>query len=214
MSQTSNHSLGTLLAVIVGEPEPVAEAVLARLRDDGYEVLTAADSDEAALRAILAQADSLDALVTITPTKRSHIEFDAIGDEAFETALQDQLVAVVRTAQTVLPHLRTGGRIVHVGSRGHQGAWGGAHHMAASAALAAMTRSMALELEPEGLYVNLVAGEFSHDRKDTPQNRQAVAHAVSMLAAPDAGITGQCMVIDGLVSLRLSEARRPRLAQT
>lgn len=213
MNSSSNTSLGTLLAVVVGEPEPLADVILARLRDDGYEVITLAEGDAAALQAAVHQTNGLDALVTITPTKRSDIEFDAISDEDFEAALQAQLLSVVRVAQSVLPHLRTSGRIVHVGSRGHQGAWGGAHYMAASAALVALTRSMALELEPEGYCVNLVTSEFSQDRKDTAQNRQAVAHAVSMLAAPHAGITGQCMVIDGLVSLRLSEARRPRFPQ-
>lgn len=212
MNQPSDISPDTLLLVVVGEPEPLAEAVLARLRNDGYHVRVV-EGDGEALRAALADAAGIDALVTITPTTRSNLEFDDVTDEDFETALDAQLLAVVRTAQAVLPHLRPGGRIVHVGSRGHQGAWGGVHHMAASAALVAMTRSMALELEPEGFCVNLVASEFSHERRDTPRNRQAVAQAVSLLAAPDAGITGQCIVIDGLASLRMSEARKPRIAQ-
>ncbi|KRB98764.1 hypothetical protein ASE11_10475 [Hydrogenophaga sp. Root209] len=200
---------GALL--LVGAQEPLADAVLRRLQHDGHDVLTVHSGDDAALQAALAAAPPFDALVTLTPTSRSNLAFDDIDDAAFEAAIDAQLLSVVRTAQTVLPRLREGARIVHVGSRGHLGAWGGVHQMAASAGLVAMTRSMALELQPEGFFVNLVASEFTHERQDTQRNREAVAHAVSMLVAPHNGITGQCLVIDGLASLRMSEARRPHV---
>ncbi|MFM9927620.1 SDR family oxidoreductase [Variovorax sp. H27-G14] len=201
---------GTLL--LVGSQQPLADSVRERLQRDGHHVIAVQGGDDAALQAALSAAPLIDALVTLTPTARANLAFDEIDDATFEAAVESQLLAVVRTAQAVLPRLREGGRIVHVGSRGHQGAWGGVHQMAASAGLAAMTRSMALELQPEGHCVNLVASEFSHERQDTPRNREAVTHAVSMLAAPRCGITGQCMVIDGLASMRMSEARRPPMA--
>ncbi len=202
--------LGTLL--LVGRQEALADAVIERLQRDGFDVLALNSDDEPALNASLVSAPPFDALVVLTPAGRSPLGFDQIGDAAFEAALDEQLFAVVRTGQAVLPHLSPGARIVHVGSRGHLGAWGGVHRMAASAGLAAMTRSMALELQPEGLCVNLVASEFTHDRQDTPANRAAVAHAVSLLAAPGAGITGQCVVVDGLAGLRMSESRQPHPA--
>lgn len=202
----SQNPPSTLL--LVGAQEPLTEAVLRRLQHDGHDVLAIDSGDDAALQAALKDL-SFDALVTLTPTTRSNLSFDDIDDAAFEAAIDAQLLSVVRTAQAVLPRLREGARIVHVGSRGHLGAWGGVHQMAASAGLVAMTRSMALELQPEGFTVNLVASEFNHERQDTPRNREAVAHAVSMLAAPHNSITGQCLVIDGLASLRMSEARRP-----
>lgn len=203
-----NHQ-STLL--LVGAQEPLAETVLQRLQHDGHDVMAIHSGDDAALQAAL-KVLSFDVLVTLTPTTRSNLALDDIDDAAFEAAIDAQLLSVVRTAQAALPRLREGARIVHVGSRGHQGAWGGVHQMAASAGLVAMTRSMALELQPEGFSVNLVASEFTHERQDTPRNREAVAHAVSMLAAPHGGITGQCLVIDGLASLRMSEARRPHAA--
>ncbi|MGJ7609653.1 MULTISPECIES: SDR family oxidoreductase [unclassified Variovorax] len=211
MSSTSTDTQGSRL-LLVGAQEALAEAILRRLERDGFDVQAVASGDESALQAALAAlaaTPSLDALVTLTPATRSNLLFDDIDDASFAAALDAQLLVVVRTAQAVLPHLRKGAQIVHVGSRGHQGAWGGVHQMAASAGLVGMTRSMALELQPEGLCVNLVASEFTAERQDTPRNREAVAHAVSMLAAPNNGITGQCLVIDGLASMRLSEARRP-----
>lgn len=207
-STPSLSSPGKLL--LIGSQEPLAENIIARLQNDGHDILALASDDTAALDACLKSEPSWDALVTLTPAARSQLDFLSIDDDAFNDALERQLLSVVRTAQQVLPHLRTGARIVHVGTRGHQGAWGGVHQMAASAGLVAMTRSMALELQPDGIFVNMVATEFTHDRQDTPQNREAVAHAVSMLAAAHGGITGQCMVIDGLASLRMGEARRPR----
>lgn len=201
---------GALL--LVGAQEPLADAVLRRLQHDGFDVLALDSGDTAALHRVLETAPPFDALVTLTPTARANRVFNDIDDAAFEVALDAQMLLPIRTAQAALPRLREGARIVHVGTRGHQGAWGGVHQMAASAGLVAMTRSMALELQPEGIFVNLVASDFEHERQDTPRNREAVAHAVSLFAAPHSGITGQCLVIDGLASLRMSEARRPHAA--
>lgn len=203
-----NSSLGTLL--LVGAQYPLASDVIEKLQQDGYEVQAIEGADDAALQSALADAPGFDVLVTITPTQLSRKEFDAVTNVDFELALESQLIAVVRTAQAVLPKLRPYGRIVHVSSRGHQGAWGGVHHMAAAAGLVSLTRSMALELQPEGISVNIVGGEFEHEPQDTPRNREAVARAVSGFAAPGGGISGQCMVVDGLTSLRMSESRRPR----
>lgn len=208
----TSSTLSTRL-LIVGDQELLAPEITERLQRDGHEVLQIPSGDYAALQSALAAGAPFDALVTLTPTERSNLTFDAIDDDAFNAAVERQLLVVVRTAQAALAHLNPGAQLVHVGSRGHQGAWGGVHQMAASAGLVAMTRSMALELQPEGFCVNLVASEFHAERQDTPRNRAAVAHAVSMFASPLNAITGQCLVVDGLASLRMSEARRPYASQ-
>lgn len=195
--------------LLTGSQHPLAGAVQQRLQADGHAVLALAAGDDAALAAALADGSRRDALVLVTPTTLSGLAFDAIDDAAFEAALEAQLLVVVRSVQAALPWLAPGAQIVIVGSRGHLGAWGGVHQMAASAGLVAMARSMALELQPDGLGVNLVASEFSGGRHDTPQQRAAVAHAVAMLCARGHGITGQCLVIDDLAALRMSESRRP-----
>jgi NAD(P)-dependent dehydrogenase (short-subunit alcohol dehydrogenase family) len=106
--------------------------------------------------------------------------------------------------------MRNGARIVFVGSRGHLGAWGGVHLMAAGAALVAMMRSMAMELAQEGIRVNMVAADFAHDRGDTPTLRAAISHAVEFLCAAELGISGETLLIDGNASLRMGEARDRR----
>lgn len=199
---------GNLL--LIGPQEPLTQVVQARLGDDGH---TLACLDTCAPQAVseqLAHLPGLSALVLMTPTALSHRRFEDITDADFETALEQQLFSVVRVVQQALPHFSPSAQIVLVGSRGHLGAWGGVHQMASSAALAAMSRSMALELQAEGISVNLVAAEFAHERQDNPENRSAVAHAVSLFAAPGNRITGQHLIVDGLSSLRMSEARRPR----
>lgn len=199
---------GTLL--LIGTQEPLTQVVQARLSDDGHPLESLDTYTPQAVSELLASQHALSGLVFMTPTALSHQRFEDITEADFETALEQQLFSVVRVVQQALPQLSRGAQIVLVGSRGHLGAWGGVHQMAASAALAAMARSMALELQAEGISVNLVAAEFAHERQDSPENRSAVAHAVSLFAAPGNRITGQHLVVDGLSSLRMSEARRPR----
>ncbi len=201
-------SAGTLL--FIGAEATLGAEILARLQPEGYTIVQLPAGDLAALQKAVDAHDDIAALVINLPVQRAEVHFDAITDADFEAALQEQLLDVVAAGQAVLPRMRRGARIVHVGARGHLGGWGGAHQMAAGAALAAMTRSMALELEPEGIRVNLVAGEFIGGRQDTPANRAAIARAVAYLAAPDSGVTGQILLIDGHSALRMGEARPPR----
>ncbi len=79
--------------------------------------------------------------------------------------------------------------------------------MAASAGLAALTRSMALEFLHEGISANHVAAGFAGTAWDTPQARAQVAQAAMMLAARGQGLVGETIIVDGGQSLRMSESR-------
>jgi NAD(P)-dependent dehydrogenase (short-subunit alcohol dehydrogenase family) len=68
---------------------------------------------------------------------------------------------------------------------------------------------MALELAADGIRVNMVAAEFAQDRGDTPRLRAGIAHAVEFLCAPELGLSGETLLIDGNAALRMSEARNP-----
>ena len=201
-------SAGTL--ILVGAEAAMGAEILARMVRDGYRVITADAGDAVALEAAVASVPELAVLVVNLPITRTGLRFNEVDDSAFAAAMQHQLFDVVRAAQTVLPRMRGGGRIVHVSARGHLGAWGGVHLMAAGAALAAMTRSMALELEGEGIRVNLIATGFVGERTDTAQRRAAVAHAVSFFAAAEGGASGETLLLDGHAGLRMAESRRPR----
>lgn len=202
MTHAADHRV-----VLVGAEAPFGAEIARRLTGAGHLVMAL---DAPAVHRWLTQADAtgpVRALVVNAPVARSVLRFDAVDDAAFAQALQTQLVDVVQVIQAVLPRMQAGARIVLVGTRGHLGAWGGVHLMAASAALVAMARSMALELAPEGIRVNMVAAEFVHDRGDTPALRAGVAHAVEFLCAPELGISGETLLVDSQAALRMSESR-------
>ena len=194
--------------LLVGAMAPFGAEILNRMLGAGFDVIQA--KDVALWRETSASSTELDVLIVNVPVTRTALRFDAVDDGAFQAALQTQFFDVVQAAQAALPRMRIGARIVFVGSRGHLGAWGGVHLMAASAALVAMMRSMALELTPEGIRVNMVAADFALDRGDTPTLRAAITHAVEFLCSAELGISGETLLIDGNASLRMGEARDRR----
>lgn len=194
--------------LLVGAMAPFGAEILNRMLDAGFDVIQA--NDVALWRETSASRTELDVLIVNVPVTRTALPFDAVDDVAFEVAMQTQFFDVVQAAQAALPRMRTGARIVFVGSRGHLGAWGGVHLMAASAALVAMMRSMALELTPEGIRINMVAADFALDRGDTPTLRAAITHAVEFLCSAQLGVSGETLLIDGNASLRMGEARDRR----
>ncbi|MBU4610407.1 SDR family oxidoreductase [Achromobacter sp. GG226] len=153
-------------------------------------------------------AARLDVLVINAPVQQAGLRFLEVSDAAFACAMQRQLLGPAAWVRACLPWLKTqAGRIVHVGSRGAQGAWGGAHDMAGSAGIVGLTRSLALEFAEHGVRANAVAADFV-PADGAPAQADAVARAVVYLAQPGEGPSGHTVLIDGLRSLRLSEARR------
>ncbi len=186
----------TQIAHIVGVERPFGTEIAEALEGRG---VTLADGDT---------APHIDVLVVNRPVVITQLTFADLTDADFDAAMNDLLYSVVQTVQSALPRLSAGSRVVLVGSRGHLGAWGGAHLMAASAALAGVMRTMALELAGNGLSVNLVAAGFIGTPWDTPASRQHVANAVCMLAEANTGLVGEIIIVDGGRSLRMSESRR------
>lgn len=152
---------------------------------------------------------AIDALVVNVPVVRDATRFGGITDAQMQAALDTMVFAVVEAVQRALPQLAPGARIVAVAARGHLGAWGGAHLMAANAALVGFIRSIALELSERGLRANLLAPDFAGERWDTAQARAEVAEGAAFLARAGMSlINGQTILLDGLRSMRLSESRR------
>lgn len=122
---------------------------------------------------------------------------------------REAVAAMRRTATGGAKGAAGTGRIVNVAARPALTPTGGMVAYAASkAAVVSLTESLAVELEPEGLWVNAVAPSIM----DTPDNRRAmptaahdrwpkvdeVARAIAFLASPDNALTtGQVLTVYG-----------------
>ncbi|HEX6871575.1 MAG TPA: 3-oxoacyl-ACP reductase family protein [Micromonosporaceae bacterium] len=145
----------------------------------------------------------------------SHIPIHELDPVEWQRVLDTNLTAAYRLARAALPVLRPGASLVNVGSRAAAaGVPLRAHYTAAKAGLVGLTRSLAKELGPKGIRVNVVApGPTETEEPVSDEVRQRyqrmialgrlgradeVAHAVLFLASDLASfITGETLNVDG-----------------
>jgi len=180
-------------------------------------VLDVTDSDQA--QTLIERLPGLSVLVNnagIFDVK----DFFALTESDFGRMYAVNTIPMFTLARLAAPRMGQGGRIVNLASRALLGARHYAHYVASKAAVAGLTRAMALELAPLGITVNAIApGVIETDmlkgRSDTnldalralqPLGRLGtpsdIARTVVFLAAPQADfITGQIFLVDGGRSL-------------
>lgn len=146
-----------------GHDEEAAESLRRRLdKTAGDHLVTRADvSDEAAVRALAEECrerfGGLD-LVVNNAGSISHVPFAELPAEEWRRVVDSNLTAAFLVTQAVLPLLGEGGSVINVGSRvATVGIPLRAHYTAAKAGLIGLTRSLAKELGPRGIRVNLIA---------------------------------------------------------
>jgi 3-oxoacyl-[acyl-carrier protein] reductase len=145
---------------------------------------------------------------------------DAISWDEFATQLEGSVKGALNTTQAALPGLREQGygRIVNIGTNLFQNPVVPYHdYTAAKAALLSLTRTLAADLGPAGVTVNMVSGGllrttdasaatpdavFDLIAASTPLRRvttpEEFADAVLFFASPWArSVTGQNLVVDG-----------------
>ena len=194
---------------------------LARRAPDGmgkrYRHLSVDLSDPSALAAALEGLPPLTGIVHAAGLLRvgRHDAFD-FEDGALMWQLHVEVAA--RLIGALAPRMEDGGRIVLLGSRVARGAAGRALYAASKSALLGLARSVAAELAPRGITVNIVApgatdtpmlrdpGRAAEPPRLPPIGRmirpEEVASLVGFLLSPQAGaITGQEIVICGGASL-------------
>jgi 3-oxoacyl-[acyl-carrier protein] reductase len=209
-----------------GDPHPV-QATLAQVQAVGGEAL-AADADvrssrelEAACRQAVERWGRLDVVVANAGLLRR----DPLGeltDERWEQVLDVDLGGVLRTCRAAAGAMGRGGSMIVISSiAGAVYGWAEhAHYAAAKAGVVGLARSLALELAPRGIRVNVLApglietpqsldphaslgaeglrgaeGSVPLGRIGRPQD---VAAVVRFLASDAAGyVTGQTLVVDG-----------------
>ncbi len=228
------------VAIVTGAAVGIGRAIAAQLVADGYHVV-ALDRNEAELQnacASIGQEGSVEAVVLdITDFDAfdamldrigvpdvlvnnagifSVIDFDTLKPDDFRRSYEINVVAMFALSQKVAARMRDGARIVNICSRAALGSRHYAHYVASKAAVAGLTRAMALDLSSRGITVNAVAPgvietDMLRERSDTnldalraqqPTGRlgrpEDIARAVAFLASAETTfINGQILIVDG-----------------
>jgi NAD(P)-dependent dehydrogenase (short-subunit alcohol dehydrogenase family) len=223
-------ALGDRVAVHHRDSAALAEKVRASLPGDGHAVVQADLADPAAVRTMVdaaAQAlGGLDVLVNNAGIYQSHPITEVSYEEwqaAWQATLGVNLIGAANATWCAVQHMKPGGRIVNVSSRGaFRGEPGQPAYGASKAGLNAMGQSLAKALGPRGIAVGTVAPGFvetdmaaerlaSPDgdviRAQSPFGRVArpeeIAAAVVYLASPEAEwASGTIVDLNGASYLR------------
>lgn len=209
-----------------------AEAATALASELGSAALAvAADvTDPAQVQAMLATAQAHFARPVSTVVNNALADFsfngdarakaDSIGWEAFQSQLEGSVRGALNTTQAALAGMRGQqfGRIINIGTNLFQNPVVPYHdYTAAKAALLSLTRTLAGDLGPDGITVNMVSGGllrttdasaatpaavFDYIAANTPLRRVTTpaefADACLFFACPWArAVTGQNLVVDG-----------------
>ena len=193
-------------AIVIGGDRPFGAEIVEGLQKAGYEVRSVGHAGDPS---VAAAGNAIEVFVLNTPVKRDGVRFLDITQDLFIGALETQLYEVFAAGQAAASQLKRSGSMVHVASRAHLGAWGGAHQVAAGAALIGLSRSMALEFESQDVRVNTLAADFVGEAWDTPAARAALADAVVFLAGPGSKLlSGETLLLDQARSLRMTESAK------
>lgn len=110
-------------------------------------------------------------------------DFASVGDEEWREAFETNLMSVIRLVREALPHMRErgGGRILTIASSSVKQP---IENLILSntfrAGIAGLSKSLATELAPEGILVNVLGpGRIATDRSATLDERNAEARGVS-----------------------------------
>ncbi|MBY5929115.1 SDR family oxidoreductase [Halomonas denitrificans] len=227
------------VTLVTGGSGAIGGAVIRRLRDDGHRVYNLSlEASDPSLGAVDILVDLMDAkalreavrgVVAKTPVSGLVntagfpyvADIDALEFERLRAMVNIHCEACLHCIQEVLPALRAlgGGRIVNIGSRMILGRPGRTAYSLVKSGMLGVTRSLALELAPAGITVNMVSPgpiETAMFRQNHPPGAEVtakvlaaipvgrigrpedVANAVGFFMSPGSGfVTGQNLYVCG-----------------
>ncbi|HSI73481.1 MAG TPA: SDR family NAD(P)-dependent oxidoreductase [Fimbriimonas sp.] len=154
-----------------------ARAVLDKVQAMGAEAMLAqADvRDQVAVNGMVEQAMArfgrIDGLINNAISGTQDGRFDAISDDDFQNMFDFNCLAVARTTRAVRPIMQAqgGGRIVNIVTEiWNMGPGGWSAYMAGKGAMVGISRSLAEELGPDNITVNMVSpGWMATEKVDT-----------------------------------------------
>ena len=215
---------GTRCALHYCQSEDRAQQVAETITKNSGEVLLLqgdlrdVDTPKNLVASTLARFGALDILINNAGIMTDSL-VETMTDELWEECLAINLSAVFRCCRAAIPHMKQNrwGRIISLSSQAAQtGSGFHAHYAASKSGLQGLTFSLAKELGPEGITVNLVSPgrietDMIHERsnsreeewlRQTPLKRlgspKEVADAVAFLASDKASyITGAELNVNG-----------------
>lgn len=221
-------------ALVTGSSAGIGAAIVGRLLNDGWQVtgldrspasisdprFTAHELDLTQARErddVLGQIEGVTAFVHSAGIMRG-APLGSLDPATGEMLWRIHVDAATAIANTIVPRMGSGGRVLLIGSRNARGAAGKSQYAAVKSALVGLARSWARELAPRGITVNVVSPAATETgllgdaaRAAIPPEMPPIGRFISpqeiaalvlfLLGSDAAAITGQEMVVCGGASL-------------
>ena len=182
-------SHGASVAVNYSLSPEKAEAVVAEIKSDGGNALavggdvTIEESTHAMIEAIVTQLGGIDGIVNNAVSGAQDGKFDDADWAGYQNMIDFGAKAVVNTIRFARPHFkaRGGGSVVNVVTElWNMGDGGWSMYLAGKGAMVGISRSLASELGPENIRINMVAPGWMVTEKVDPTSQGSLGFAKTL----------------------------------